>query len=219
MNIKIFPSLIAADQLHLANVIEELEPYCDGFHLDVMDNHFVPNLTWGPMMVNAIAKFSKKTLFVHIMAENIEKIIKKLTLRDGDIVSFHIESNTDVENINKIIKEKKAVACLAISPKTDLGQIFPYLQSFDQVLLMSVEPGFSGQSFLQDSIERLKALHTYKLQHSLKFEIGMDGGINENNIHELVQNGATLFAVASAIFSKHDVIAAIKNLYDVALEG
>jgi ribulose-phosphate 3-epimerase len=153
------------------------------------------------------------------MAENPEKIIKQLALREGDIVSFHIESNCGIESINKIIKEKKAITCLAISPKTELRQIFSHLISVDQVLLMSVQPGFSGQSFLKESIERLKALHTYKLQQGLKFEIGMDGGINEHNIHELVQNGATSFAVASAIFSKADQIAALKNLYDVALEG
>jgi len=219
MNIKIFPSLIAADQLKLAEIITQLEPYCDGFHLDIMDNHFVPNLTWGPLMVNAIAEHAKKIIFVHIMAENPDKIIQDLKLRARDIVSFHIESKPDFNSTNKIIKEKKALSCLAISPKTELKQIFSYLPDLDQILLMSVQPGFSGQSFLKDSIERLKALHDYKQQRGLKFEIAMDGGINEQNIHELVQNGATSFAVASAVFSKTDQIAALKNLYNVALEG
>lgn len=216
MKIHIFPSLIAADQLHLGQVIKELEPFCDGFHLDVMDNHFVPNLTWGPLVVNAIAAYIKKILFVHIMAENPEKIIQQLMLKPHDIVSFHSESKSYFNNINKIIREKNALVCLAISPKTDLEQIFSYLPWVDQVLLMSVHPGFSGQTFLKESIERLKALQSYKQQHGLKFEIGMDGGISEDTIYELIQNGATSFAVGSSIFSQKNPVAALKKLYEYA---
>ncbi len=211
--IKIFPSLVAADPLHLAQVISTLEPYCDGFHLDIMDNHFVPNLTWGPLVVNAISAYTKKTLFVHIMADQPEKIIKKLMLRPNDIVAFHSESKNDFFLINNIIKEKKAMSSLAISPKIELEEIFPYLKDVNQVLLMSVQPGFSGQLFLKDSIERLKALVAYKREKELTFLIGMDGGINEDNIHELAKEGCTIFAIASAIFSKADARSALKNLY------
>ena len=183
-----------------------------------MDNHFVPNLTWGPLVVNAISAYTKKTLFVHIMAENPEKIIKNLMLREHDIVSFHFESESDFYSIVNIIKEKKLKSSLAISPKMGLEQIFPYLQFVDQVLLMSVQPGFSGQSFMKESIERLKALAHFKNDHGLFFEIGVDGGIQVTNINELVQNGATLLAIGSAIFLQPNHAAAIKNLYAAAGE-
>ena len=212
-HVKIFPSLIAADPLHLAHVISMLEPYCDGFHLDIMDNHFVPNLTWGPLVINAISAYTKKTLFVHIMADYPEKIIKNLMLRPGDIVAFHSESKNDFLLINNIIKEKKAMSSLAISPKIALSEIFPWLKDVDQVLLMSVQPGFSGQHFLEHSIERLKSLVAYKKAHELSFVMGMDGGINENNIQELEHEGCEIFAIASAIFSKDDTRSALKNLY------
>ena len=211
--IKIYPSLIAADPLHLGSIITSLEPHCNGFHIDVMDNHFVPNLTWGPFMINALARFTKKTLFVHIMADNPLTLVEKMTLRAGDIVSFHIESIKDFYSIEKVIKEKKLILSIAISPKTSLETSKSFLKVVDQVLLMSVNPGFSGQSFLAESTERLKLLYEYKQLNGLTFEIGMDGGITMQNIHSLVQLGCTSFAVGSAIFNASDPRAALKELY------
>lgn len=211
--IKIFPSLIAANVLNLQNVIDLLEPHCDGFHIDVMDNHLVPNLTWGPLMVNAIANYSKKPLFVHLMVENPESLVKNLKLKPQSIVSFHIESGHNLESLQKYLRQHKLITSLAINPDTKLETITSQLAIIDQILLMSVNPGFSGQSFLESSIERLKWLNNYRKKHGLTFEIAMDGGINEHNIKTLFDNGCTIFGIASAIFAKPDPVQAISDLY------
>lgn len=216
--IKIFPSLISSDLLNLKNTLIELNPYCDGFHIDIMDNHFVPNLTWGPPVVNQIAAEAEKPLSVHLMVEHPEPIIQQLKLKEKSIISVHVE-NGNTDKLIKLIQEKKHRIGIAIKPQTPLESIFPFLQSIDQVLLMSVEPGFSGQRFLPESISRLSELVAYKKNKSLTFEIAMDGGINEDNIHELYKNGCDVFCVASAIFSKNNAIDALKNLYSTALEG
>lgn len=216
--VKIFPSLIASNLFKLEALIVELEPTCDGFHVDVMDNHFVPNLTWGPLFVNQIAQFCKKPLSVHLMIENPESVIEKLKLKHKSTVAFHIESTANVEKLITLITEK-ASPSIALKPTTKLETIFPYLHNVNQVLLMSVDPGFSGQQFLSESIERLKKLVDYKQQHSLTFDIAMDGGINQDNIHELVRAGCSTFCIGSAIFQTKSPVDEIKTLYARALEG
>lgn len=202
--IKIFPSLISADLLHLAHAIDQLEPYSDGFHLDVMDDHFVPNLTWGPMFITAIAQWTQKPLFVHLMVENPAQWLKRLELKPHDTLAFHIENKVDHKKLLKQIKENKIKACLAINPKTPVKEIFTYASEIDQVLLMSVDPGFSGQQFLPSSIERIYSLANYRAQHQLSFEIVVDGGINTTTIGDAVSAGADQVCVASAIFSRND---------------
>lgn len=214
--IKIFPSLISADLLNLKNEINKLEPYCDGFHLDVMDNHFVPNLTWGHLFINDIAKIAKKTISVHLMIENVDSFLPKLQLPPKSIVSFHPESARDFKTTINFIKENKWVPSIAIGPKIDIKTIFPLLETLPHILLMSVDPGFSGQPFLTESIERLKEITLYRQQHRLSFAIAMDGGINKSNIAELTNLGTTEFCIASGIFSQPDPIKAIKELYTIA---
>lgn len=215
---KIFPSLISSNILNIENTLIKLSPYCDGFHVDIMDNHFVSNLTWGPPIVNQIAAHAGKPLSVHLMVEKPETIINHLILKEKSTVAFHIENGSTHELI-KLIQTKKLCTSIAIKPQTPLESIFPFLNLIDQVLLMSVEPGFSGQKFLPESIERLKSLATYKKDNNLTFEIAMDGGINEENIHQLFRAGSTTFCIASAIFSTSNPAHALKALYAKALEG
>lgn len=210
---KIFPSLISADLLNLEDVIASFEPYCDGFHLDVMDYHFVPNLTWGPAFVNAIALCTSKPLFIHLMVDNPQNLFNLFSLRPSDSVAFHIENKINHINLINFIREKKLRACLAINPKTPLEKIFSFLPHVDQLLLMSVEPGFSGQTFLKSSIERLQSINNYRISHNLSFEIVMDGGITTNIIKQLTSFGCNEVAIASAIFSHEDPIRALKELY------
>jgi ribulose-phosphate 3-epimerase len=216
--IKIFPSLISSNVINIEKTLVELGPACDGFHIDIMDNHFVPNLTWGPSIVNQIAQYTNKPLSVHIMAEHPERLIEQLKLKHKSVISFHVEAVQSDEIID-LITEKDLVPGIAIKPTTNIETLFPYLSKIDQVLLMSVEPGFSGQTFLPETWDRLKKLVEYKKQHSLTFEIAIDGGINQTNIHKLVQEGCTTFCIASAIFDAKDPVEAIKNLHDYALEN
>src|SRR5437660_148073 len=139
----IFTSLMAADPLNLEHAINQLQPYCAGFHLDIMDNHFVPNITWGAATVNAIAQKVEKSkkIWVHLMVDNPYDFYETLFLADGSLVSFHLESKVNHADLIKRIKEKKQRASLAINPKTAASEIIPFLHVIDHILVMSVEPG------------------------------------------------------------------------------
>jgi len=207
----IYPSLIAADPLCLKNEIQLLTPYCAGFHLDIMDNHFVPNITWGPYTVNAIAQLGKP-VWIHLMIEKPDLFYEKLLLISGSLVSFHIESNIDIFKFIKIIKEKKHKASIAISPKTPISEAVPFLNDIDQVLVMSVEPGFSGQPFLKASLDRVSELVLYRQKYNATFRIGIDGGIDETNIELVVKKGVDDCAIGSGIFQQSDYVAALQRL-------
>ncbi len=211
---QIFPSLMLADLLNLETVIKTLEPHCDGFHIDIMDNHFVPNLTWGPDLTNQIAKITTKPLLVHLMIEKPEALITKLKLTQKSVISFHLEATRSPQIVISEIKNVGYVPSVAIKPKTPLEALTPWLdEGIPHVLLMSVEPGFSGQSFVQSSIERLKELVAMRKKNKHEFIICMDGGVSKDIIGLLHKEGAEQFAVSSAVFAKKDPVAALKELY------
>lgn len=209
---KIFPSLIASDVLNLEHTIKTFEPHCDGFHLDVMDWHFVPNLTLGPLVINPLARLGTKPLLIHLMIENVKPFLSMLQIRDIDILSFHIELDENISDILHCIKEKKWRSNLAICPKTDLEKLFPWLKHIDSVLLMSVEPGFSGQQFIENSVDRAQELLAYRQKHNLSFKLCMDGGINQSNISMLKKLGVDEVTVGSGIFDQDDPFDALKKL-------
>jgi ribulose-phosphate 3-epimerase len=210
----IYPSLIGADQLNLAQTIKNLDPHVVGYHLDVMDNHFVPNLTWGAPTVNAIAQITNRILWIHLMVTNPADWIDLLKLKPGSIFSFHAEALHDesAATIIASIKKKGWRASVAINPSTSVESIFNLLLLVDQVLVMSVQPGFSGQSFIADVVNKLKPLVEYRASHNLNFRIGMDGGIDENTIEMLAHNGVDDFAIASGIFAQPNPVAALELL-------
>jgi ribulose-phosphate 3-epimerase len=210
--IKIFPSLISGDLLNLGHQIEELELLCDGFHIDIMDFNFVPNLTWGAQFIRAISHKTTKPLHIHLMIERVIDFIKTLELRPSDILYFHIESKCDIFQAIKTIREKNTRCGIAINPKTALREIFPYYDHIDSLLLMSVEPGFSGQSFLKESVDRAIEMIAYNKNNNKKIRIGIDGGINATNIKTLALAGITEFSIASAIFDQPNPAAALKKL-------
>lgn len=214
----IFPSLISADLLNLEKEIKELDPYAYGYHLDIMDHHFVPNLTWGPAFIEAIARITQRTLWVHLMVDNPKIWVEKLTLPAGSIVSFHIETILKNSDLIEFIQKKRWQASIAISPKTNVEEIFSCLPTIDQVLIMSVEPGWSGQSFLTETVSKVETLTAYRQTHGLKFAIAMDGGISEKNIQELAHKGVDHFAVANAIFGKPDPAKALQELNALVAE-
>ncbi len=210
--VSLYPSLIAADQLNLEKTIHLLEPHCQGFHCDIMDNHFVSNLTWGPLVVNAIARSTKKPLWIHLMVERPVTMLEQLELPPASTVSFHRESTPDVEKTVRGIKEKQWRTSLALSPKTDLQAVFPFLPSLDQVLVMSVEPGASGQAFLPESLVKIRTLAAYRKEHNLSFMIGVDGGIIPATIASVVASGGQELVLGSAVFGHGDPVAALASL-------
>lgn len=211
---QIYPSLMSADLLNLEKVIKTLEPHCDGFHIDIMDNHFVPNLTWGPDLTNAIAKATKKPLLVHLMVEKPEDMITKFKLTPQSIISFHLEATQTPQVAISAIKKAGYMPSIAIKPKTPIKALYPWIdEGLPHILLMSVEPGFSGQAFIESSVDRLKELVAHKRELQKDVIISMDGGITKNNIGILHRLGAEQFAVASGIFGEPDAVAALKGLY------
>lgn len=207
---KIYPSLISGDLLNLEQQIKSLEPHCAGFHLDVMDFHFVPNLTWGPDFINAIRAVTQQQVWVDLLVDQPLPYLERLKLRSGDIVSIHYESMYDT-NIFYQLHIKGWKASLALDPKTPIEVIIPFLDVIDHVLLMSVVPGFSGQEFVYESVEKLKKLHLLREEHEAEFTIGMDGGLNATTLPLVLPYGIDTVAIASGIFSAKNPLEALKK--------
>lgn len=210
----IFPSLISAHLLRLQEEIELLEPHVPGFHLDIMDFHFVDNLTWGPAFINEIRKATSKQLWVHLMVDYPEKYVDRMELSMNDIVSIHWESrrnqNQGLQDLLDTIKARGWIPSLALKPDTSLWTLED--MQVEHVLLMSVEPGFSGQEFIDEIFDKLKKLVELRKERSTPLTIALDGGINASNAAGLVSAGADQLAVASAIFDNPDRLKALKEL-------
>ncbi|MCK5632186.1 ribulose-phosphate 3-epimerase [bacterium] len=209
---QIYPSLISADIMNLRHEIELLDPYVEGYHIDVMDNHFVPNLTWGYQFINAIGQETSRILDIHLMVDDPTKWIEKLIAPPHSTITIHKESAGDIRKNIARIKNKHLNAGIAINPATSIDSIIPLLDSIDSVLVMSVQPGFSGQTFIKEVIPKIDTLIGYRQTHGLKFSIGMDGGINKQNIAALAQKGVNWFGIASAIFDQPNKVKALKEL-------
>lgn len=214
--VSLFPSLIGANVLNLGQEIDLLEPHCDGFHIDIMDNHFVPNLTWGAAVTNALAAYSKKPLWVHLMVDNPADWPRLLTLSADSILTFHSEATSNHEALIRTIREKKWRVGIAVSPKTPVATLFGIAPLVDQILIMSVEPGFSGQKFIPNSYEKVRELCTYRAAHNLSFKIGIDGGVTKDIIADLRDLGVDEFAISSAIFAQQDRVEATQTLRRLA---
>lgn len=213
---KIYPSLISCDVLNLASTLATLDPHVDGYHIDIMDDHFVPNLTWGPAFVNALAGATTKPLQMHLMVDNPASWVTRLNLQKKDSFVFHREAISDIYEGVKLIEElkKRSIkAGLALNPTTGLEQLEPFVALLDEILIMSVNPGFSGQKFIESVTDKVPALVAMRQQKNLKFSICMDGGIGSGNICSLQQAGVQIVSVASAIFSSPNYCQALMNLY------
>jgi len=216
---KIYPSLMSADLLNLQKEIEILErSNIAGYHIDIMDDHFVPNLTWGKMFVQAFASVTSKPLWVHLMVDNYHRWVDLLLpiLNADSIVTFHFESKNKFKEVSSLIEKNNFIPSIAIKPKTPVEEVFSFLDVIHHVLVMSVEPGFSGQPFLPEVIQKVDTLVSACQINGSDVTIAMDGGIKEDNIYMLAQKGVEDFAVGSGIFNYEDRIAAVKRLYDLA---
>ena len=211
----IYPALLSLDFLNVQKELEKIDSLASGYQLDVMDNHFVPNLTYGPDFVNAVSQFTYKKLWLHLMVDDPNVLLDRFFMQPESIVSFHIESNAKISETIKHIEEKKWFTSIAINPKTPLEEIFPFLPVIHQVLVMSVEPGFAQQDFLPQTAERIRKLDGFRQSSKLPFRIGVDGGINASNIAQVVTEGADDIAVASAIFRAKDPAKAMAELTDI----
>ncbi len=199
--VQIAPSILSADFARLGAEVKALEKAgADLIHLDVMDGHFVPNLTFGPMLVKAIRPYTTLPFDVHLMMTNPAPFIAEFARAGADMITVHLESDADIADLIALIKKEKKKAGISIRPKTSVSKLLPYLPMIDLVLLMSVEPGFGGQPFIKHSLEKiveLKALIGRK-----NVQISVDGGINDITAPACILAGADILVAGSYVF-KH----------------
>lgn len=215
MSIKISPSILGGSFSNIEKTILDLnQSKAEYIHFDVMDGDFVPNLTFGPKFISNVRKFSNKVFDVHLMINRVEKFLDDYIGAGSDIITFHIEINEDIENIIKKIKAKGIKCGLAIKPKTSWSEIQPYLQLIDQVIIMTVEPGFGGQEFMNDQVDKIKNISNYIKLNNLRVGIEIDGGINFETGQTCVEAGANILVAGSFLFNQGDLITATNSLSD-----
>lgn len=215
-NVKIAPSVLAGNLADLKGEVERVRELCDYVHIDVMDGHFVPNLTIGPPVVNDLKRAIRNSvpLDVHLMVDEPEKWIPRLLLSMNEIVSFHIEAIENEKALSKVLDMIKVLPArkgLAISPQTPIQRIFNLLPLLDVVVVMGVNPGFAGQKFIPQTLQKIVALREKIEKLGLRTEIEVDGGVNLNNLAEVINAGAQIIVVGSAIFKDGNPKEAIKE--------
>ena len=203
--IQISPSILSADFSQLGNEIKKLEEGgADMIHVDVMDGHFVPNLTIGPPVIKALKKHSSMIFDVHLMISPVHKYIKAYSDAGADIITIHPEATDNLkESILKIKKLKKKVG-VSLNPETSIDVILNHLDQIDLVLIMSVNPGFGGQKFMPEVLTKIKELKKIQKDKSLDFDIEIDGGINFDNSKIAIEAGANILVSGTTIFKSND---------------
>ena len=207
--IQIAPSMLAADFLHLEKDVETVNQHADLFHLDVMDGVFVPNISFGFPIIEAIAKKAQKPMDVHLMIIDPENYVERFAMVGAHMISFHLNATKDPAAVLKQIRSYGVKAGLVINPDLPVESLFPYLADADFILLMSVFAGFGGQKFIEDTYERVRTLKAEIDRQGLYLPIQVDGGVSAANAAALVDAGATILVAGSAVFKAEDPAAVI----------
>ncbi len=211
---KLAASILAADFAHLARDVARVESAVDLLHLDVMDGHFVPNLTFGPPVANALRPHTRLPFAIHLMIERPARYAREFRVGPEDSITVHVEAADPPEQSLRVIRDLGCKAGISFRPGTPIEDVFRYLNRVDLVLVMSVEPGFGGQAFLPQALDRIRALR--REIGSRPVEIAVDGGIGPGNVQSVVEAGADVIVAGSAIFGKPDPHAAAVELWTKA---
>ena len=210
----IAPSVLSMHYEDFRKELEDLNESVEWIHFDVMDGHFVPNLTFGPVILEAFRRHTDLFLDVHLMVSDPDYFTDVFSKAGADSIVFHYEAYNDIEKCIALldkIHEKGLKAGISIKPKTEVEEIIPLLDKIDIFLLMSVEPGFGGQKFMPEALDRVAQLKKYKEDNNLNYIIEVDGGVSDKNAHELVSNGTDSLVAGSFIFNG-DIKANVEKL-------
>lgn len=217
--VKVAPSILSANFSKLGQEIQEVEKGgADYIHVDVMDGHFVPNITIGPLVVDAIKPKTSLPLDVHLMIENPDDYITMFAEAGASIISVHQEVTPHLHRTIQLIKENDVKAGVVINPATPVELILPILPDVDLILIMTVNPGFGGQTFIDSSLQKLEQVAKWRKDMDLSFEIEVDGGINVHTAKQAVDAGADVLVAGSAVFNQANRHKAMREIRE-AVEG
>jgi ribulose-phosphate 3-epimerase len=209
---KVAASILSADFAHLADQVKMVEPHVELIHIDAMDAHFVPPLSVGPVIVESLRRVTALPLHCHLMLDRPEALLEDFAAAGADIVTCHLEAVPDPDAVVRKATDLGMRAGLAVNPDTPVQGLFPHLDALDRVLVMSVQPGWAGQGFLEEALPKIETARAEIDRRGLRVEVEVDGGINEESAPRCVAAGATVLAAASSIFRAPDPEEAARRL-------